>query len=101
MGGTPDNRIDKHWRRLPDDDAAGWTRELRVRSHDIANWAARMEGLMVGLEEKVDGVPSADQIAQIVERKVKQAVVSSLSRAWKVAAAVIMVMQAVILYRSR
>ena len=100
MGDAPDNRIDKHWRQLSDDDP-GWIKELRVRSHDIANWAARMEGLIVGLEQKVDEVPSAEQIAQIVERKVKQAVVSSLSRAWKVAAAAIMVMQAIILYRSR
>ena len=101
MGGTPDNnRIDKHWRTLPDEDA-GWTKELRVRSHDIANWAARMEGLIVGLEQKIDQVGSAEQISQMVERKVKQAVVSSLSRAWKVVAAVIVVMQAVILYRSR
>lgn len=99
-----DHSIDKHWRRLPDDDP-GWTKELRVRSHDIANWAARMEGMIVRLEQKIDRMANADEITAIVEAKVeaklKRAVVSNLSRVPKLVAAVIMVMQAIILYRGR
>jgi hypothetical protein len=67
-----DHRIDKHWRRPADDDQSAWIRELRNRSHDIAGWAARLEGLVVGLHRKVDTMSSADEIARGVADELRR-----------------------------
>lgn len=91
-----DHRIDKHWRKPPDDNIGDWVRELRSRSHDIADWASRVEGMILRVEQKV---ATPEQVAAMVEKKLRHGVVSGLSKFPKIVAAAIVVMQALILWR--
>lgn len=93
------DRVDSHWKQPDADDAEGWRKEMRQRSHDLANWATRMEGLMVEASGKLADMSTADEIASIVEARIKRNFISIIGYTPKLLGALVLAMQLIILIR--
>jgi hypothetical protein len=93
------DRLDSHWKQPPEEDLAAWINELRQRSHDVANWASRLEGLVTEANQKLSTMSSAEEIATIVEKRLQNHLFKMIGKTPKVVGAVVVALQLAILVR--
>lgn len=92
--------LESHWRKPGDGDMAAWIRELRVRSHDIANWASRMEGELLAVKQGIEQIGTADEIADKVEQRMTRKLTALIGWTPKVLGFAIAVMTTVTMFRT-